>query len=42
VVGYVYYRDLLDRKNVRRMDDIMRRAYFVPSTKKIDGLFAEM
>lgn len=42
VIGYVYYRDLLDGKPPRRIDEIIRRPFFVPSTKKIDELFMEM
>jgi putative hemolysin len=42
VTGYVNYRDVIERKGIRRIDDILRKPYFVPSTKRIDELFVEM
>ncbi|MCX7679522.1 MAG: hemolysin family protein [Spirochaetes bacterium] len=42
IIGYVYYRDLLERKDIRRITDVLRKPYFIPSTKKVDELFFEM
>ncbi len=42
VIGYIYYRDLLERKKLRRIEDILRKPYFVPTTKKINEIFQEM
>jgi len=42
VVGYVYYRDIIEKKGVKRIDDVLRKPHFVPSTKRIDELFLEM
>lgn len=42
IVGYVYYRDLLVDTGVRRIDQVLKKPHFVPSTKKIHELFHEM
>ncbi len=42
IVGYVYYRDIIEKKGVTRIDDVLRKPHFVPSTKRIDELFLEM
>ncbi len=42
IIGYVYYRDLLEKESVHKIDDILRKPYFIPSTKKVDELFFEM
>lgn len=42
IIGYVYYRDLLEKKSVKRVDEVLRKPYFIPSTKKVDELFLEM
>jgi putative hemolysin len=46
IVGVVYVRDLLPALRQGRLDqpvkEVMRPAYFVPETKKVDDLFREM
>ncbi|MBP7738817.1 MAG: HlyC/CorC family transporter [Spirochaetes bacterium] len=42
LVGYVFYRDILKRRNARKIPDIMNRAIYVPATKRIVDLYAEM
>jgi putative hemolysin len=42
IIGYVYYRDLFEKKGVKKIDDVLRKPYFIPSTKKVDELFFEM
>jgi putative hemolysin len=42
ITGYVYYRDLLKKRNIKSVEGIVRKPYYVPTTKKIDDLFHEM
>ena len=42
IIGYVYYRDFLGGETVKKIEDILRKPSFVPSTKNIDELFVEM
>jgi len=42
IVGYVYYRDIISKKNIKTIQEIMRPAQYVPSTKNIFDLFMEM
>lgn len=42
IIGYVYYRDFLEKKRIKKIDDVLRKPYFIPSTKKVDELFLEM
>jgi len=42
LVGYVFYRDILKRRNARKIPDIMNGAIYVPATKRIVDLYADM
>ena len=42
IIGHVYYRDLLAKKNIRSIEEITYRAHYVPRTKRIFELFNEM
>ncbi|MBN1496839.1 MAG: HlyC/CorC family transporter [Spirochaetes bacterium] len=42
IVGYVFYRELLKNRNAKRIADVMNRAYYVPATKRIVEIYAEM
>ncbi len=46
VIGVLYVKDLLkiqfEGKRIEDLKDILRQAYFVPETKRVDELFAEM
>jgi putative hemolysin len=42
ITGYIHYRDLLLKSDVKSIDEIIKEPYFVPSTKKIYSLFLEM
>ncbi|MGQ9842906.1 MAG: hemolysin family protein [Spirochaetota bacterium] len=42
IIGYIYYQDILKNKSVKNLEQIMRKPYFVPSTKKIYELINEM
>ncbi|HNR89700.1 MAG TPA: hemolysin family protein [Spirochaetota bacterium] len=42
IIGYVYYRDLLQRRDARDFDGLIRRARYVPRTKRIYQLYREM
>ncbi|MCX8122914.1 MAG: hemolysin family protein [Spirochaetes bacterium] len=42
IIGYIYYQDLLKNKSVKNIEQILRKPYFVPSTKKIYELINEM
>jgi CBS domain containing-hemolysin-like protein len=45
VVGFLYIKDLIahvDRLATVRLHDLVRPAYFVPETKRVDELLAEM
>lgn len=42
ITGYVYYRDIMNRKKIQSIDSILHEPYFVPATKRIDDLFIEM
>lgn len=40
--GYIFYRDILNKKSVKNLTDIMYPAWYVPGTKNIFELFLEM
>jgi CBS domain containing-hemolysin-like protein len=42
IAGYVYYRDIMNRKKIQSIGTILYEPYFVPATKRIDDLFIEM
>lgn len=42
IAGYVYYRDIMNRKRIQSIEAILYKPYFVPATKRIDDLFIEM
>lgn len=42
IIGYVYFRDLLRNPDVKKIDDILKKPYFIPSTKKVSELLPEM
>lgn len=42
IIGYIYYQDILKNKSVKNIEQIIRKPYFVPSTKKIYELINEM
>ncbi len=42
IIGFVYYRDLMNRKSISSIDSILRKADYVPSTKRLDRLFFDM
>ncbi|HON77506.1 MAG TPA: hemolysin family protein [Spirochaetota bacterium] len=42
IAGYVYYRDIMNRKRINSIEAILYKPYFVPATKRIDDLFLEM
>jgi len=42
IVGYVFYRDIIRKKNIKTIQEIMHPAQYVPSTKNIFNLFMEM
>ncbi|MBN2079167.1 MAG: HlyC/CorC family transporter [Spirochaetes bacterium] len=42
IIGYVFYRDLLERRRVKRISEVMNRARYVPTTKGVTALFTEM
>ncbi|HOO72044.1 MAG TPA: hemolysin family protein [Spirochaetota bacterium] len=42
IVGFVYYRDLVLKKNIKTISDILKEAAYVPATKKINDLYREM
>ncbi|MCU0822525.1 MAG: hemolysin family protein [Spirochaetes bacterium] len=42
IIGYVHYRDIITKKNVRKAADIIEKPYYVPATKKISELYIEM
>jgi len=42
IIGYTYYRDLLEKPDVQKIEDILYKPYYVPATKKIYELFQEI
>lgn len=42
IVGYVFYREILKNRNAKKIADVMNRAYYVPATKRIVEIYAEM
>ena len=42
IIGYVFYRDILRRRDVKEISELMYPAKYVPSTKNIFELFLEM
>lgn len=42
IIGYVHYRDLLEKKEVNKIEEILHKAYYVPETKKVHEIFHEM
>lgn len=42
IVGYVFYRDMLKRRSAKKISEIMNKVHYVPATKRIVELYAEM
>ena len=42
LIGYIFYRDILKHRHVKRISDIMNRVPYVPATKRIVVLYSEM
>ncbi len=42
LIGYVFYRDMLKHRNAKKISDIMNNVHYVPTTKRIVDLYAEM
>lgn len=42
VVGYVYFGDLMKKKGAKRLEDLVRKPFFVPETKRIYELYKEI
>jgi CBS domain containing-hemolysin-like protein len=42
IVGFVFYRDIISKKNAKNIQELMRSAQYVPSTKNIFDLLIEM
>ncbi|MBN2039957.1 MAG: HlyC/CorC family transporter [Spirochaetes bacterium] len=42
IVGYIHYRDILRNRKIKKIEEIMKKPFFVPSTKRIYELFLEM
>jgi len=42
IIGYVYYKDLLEKNNINSIEEIIKKAYYIPDTKKINELSQEM
>ena len=42
IIGFIFFRDLLEKKEIQSIDDILQKPYYIPETKKIFELFQEM
>jgi putative hemolysin len=42
LIGYVFYRDILTIRNCKRIQEVMNKVHYVPTTKKIVELYSEM
>ncbi len=42
IIGYIFYRDILKKKGIRSLSEIMTRPYYIPSSKNIFELYQEM
>ncbi len=42
IIGYIHYMDILRNKKIKKIDEIIKKPYYVPSTKIIYELFIEM
>ncbi len=42
IIGFIHYRDIMNRRTINNLEDVIRRPYYVPSTKRVDRLFLEM
>ncbi len=42
IIGYTHYKDIIINKNVKKVEDILKKPYYVPATKKISELYIEM
>ncbi len=42
MTGYIYYRDLMGKTNTKNIDELVKKPFYIPSTKKIYSLFLEM
>lgn len=42
IIGFIHFRDLLYNNKVKKIDEILKKPYFIPTTKKIYKLFTEM
>ena len=42
IIGYVFYRDIIQNEKVKKISEIMQKPYYIPSTKNIYDLYNEM
>ncbi len=42
LIGYVFYRDILKHRSMKKITEIMNKVHYVPTTKRIVALYAEM
>jgi putative hemolysin len=42
VIGYVFYRDVLKHRHLKKISDVMNKVPYVPATKRIVELYSEM
>ncbi|MDY6933222.1 MAG: hemolysin family protein [Spirochaetota bacterium] len=42
IIGYVHYRDILHKKNIEKIDDILKKPFYIPATKRISELLPEI
>lgn len=42
IIGYVFYRDLLKERNVKKIADVLNKGHYVPVTIRIVDLYSEM
>jgi putative hemolysin len=42
VIGYVFYRDIMKHRHLKRISDVMNKVPYVPATKRIVELYSEM
>lgn len=42
IIGYVHYRDLLKKRQARWVADLMHKVHYIPMTKKVSEIFADM
>lgn len=42
IVGYIHFKDILKNRGLRKIEDILKKPYYIPSTKKVSRLYVEM